>query len=74
MQVLYQLSYGPMGALYRMTAGRFPKLRLGSRRARRPRLALSQLTTPGAGPQTWRHTATRRPCTVTWSAGSTIGA
>jgi len=57
-----------------MTAGRFPKLQLGSRRARRPRLALSHLTTPGAGPQTWRHTATRRPCTVTWSAGSTIGA
>jgi hypothetical protein len=23
--------------------------------------------------QTWRHTATSRPCTLTWSAGSTIG-
>jgi hypothetical protein len=24
--------------------------------------------------QSWRQTATSRPCTLTWSAGSTIGA
>jgi hypothetical protein len=74
MQVLYQLSYGPIGALDRMTAGMDPVLQLGSCRARGPRLAQSQLTPRWVGPQTWRQTATRRPCTVTWSAGRTIGA
>lgn len=54
MQVLYQLSYGPVAAPFR-----------------RPKSL--QRGPPGAA-HTWRHTATRRPCTVTWSAGTTIGA
>ena len=74
MQVLYQLSYGPNGALDRMPAGGIRLLQLDGCRARRPRLTLSHLTTWRVPAQTWRQTATRRPCTVTWSAGRTIGA
>lgn len=64
MQVLYQLSYGPMCA--------------GSEPAVRPvgwREHSLHRSRPRSGDgHTWRHTATRRPCTLTCSAGSTIGA
>jgi hypothetical protein len=39
-----------------------------------PGSAREDYTLTRPGPHTWRHTATSRPCTVTWSAGTTIGA
>ena len=66
MQVLYQLSYGPLDTHGRWNAGR-------SALARRPRLASRELTTQWAR-YTWRQTATSLPCTLTCSAGSTRGA
>ncbi len=77
MQVLYQLSYGPMGGL----ANRTLVDRLGPwTLALAPEELTTQRFTPTAedGPlgcaQTWRQTATIRPWTVTWSASSSIGA
>ncbi len=46
MQVLYQLSYGPIGSLGKRNAGR-------SALARRPCLKRIELTTPGSGPFDW---------------------
>ena len=56
MQVLYQLSYGPMNAgdAVELVPSSYPSLHRSS-------------------DHTWRHTATRRPCTSTCSAGSSIG-
>ena len=56
MQVLYQLSYGPMNAgdAVELVPSSYPTLHRSSG-------------------HTCRHTATRRPCTSTCSAGSSIG-
>ena len=56
MQVLYQLSYGPMNAgdAVELVPPSYPSLHRSSG-------------------HTCRHTATRRPCTSTCSAGSSIG-
>ncbi len=53
MQVLYQLSYGPIDACVAPQRG--------------PDGVIKAYTATG------RHTATSRPCTLTCSAGSTIG-
>ena len=55
MQVLYQLSYGPMNDVV----------------ASKPPLSCQSLHR--GQPQTCRQTATKRPCTSTCSAGSSIG-
>ena len=66
MQVLYQLSYGPFGyAKGGWNAGRS---------ALADGLAWRGEILHGGGAHTWRHTATSLPCTVTCSAGSSIGA
>jgi hypothetical protein len=64
MQVLYQLSYGPDRTPWHGML----VIPLGLR----PCLTLVELTTPPV--YSWRQTATSLPCTVTWSAGTTIGA
>ena len=66
MQVLYQLSYGPVGDAWRQERWSFCLARMG------PCLAFSELTTRRAR-YTWRQTATSLPCTATCSAGSTRG-
>lgn len=66
MQVLYQLSYGPKWYAWRRERWSFclgPEALPGVPRAYN-----------AACPDTWRHTATSRPCTFTWSAGRVIGA
>ena len=66
MQVLYQLSYGPVGDAWRQERWSFCLARRG------PCLASIELTTWRAR-YTWRQTATSLPCTATCSAGSTRG-
>ena len=68
MQVLYQLSYGPISALGRPDPGdpvglKNPDL-----------IALKAYTAAGPDLQSWRHTATSLPWTVTCSASTRIGA
>ena len=70
MQVLYQLSYGPVGGadtgwLENPAGPGAVSCAVGDYTAAGPR--------PG-WPQTCRQTATSLPCTLTWSAGRTIGA
>ena len=61
MQVLYQLSYGPMVVSSALGLG----LRLEE--------AYTGKGTKPRNAQTWRQTATNLPCTCTCSAGNTIG-
>ena len=70
MQVLYQLSYGPVGC--ERLAGSW-----SSGLARRPRhFDRKSLHRRGLRlcAHTWRHTASNLPWIATWSASSTIGA
>jgi hypothetical protein len=61
MQVLYQLSYGPVDVV-RIACHSFEFTPSGWG------------TTRGPGDQTWRQTATRRPWMVISSAGTMMGA
>lgn len=66
MQVLYQLSYGPVGC--ERLAGSW-----SSGLAWRPR-RFDRKSLHRSGAHTWRHTASNFPWMATWSASSTIGA
>jgi hypothetical protein len=81
MQVLYQLSYGPVGSVWQplrwwgdpreTLAAAGPKALLNALRAY---TATRRLLASALRPcHTWRQTATSRPCTSTSSAGSRIG-
>ena len=74
MQVLYQLSYGPVGIDGWPGAGRrdWPG-GLAVRCRKLTPQGVRLLGPPDTGCHTWRHTATSLPWMSTWSASSTIG-